>query len=194
MTKTRMEPSDEALVLACRDGNEAAWEALVMRYQRLIYAISRRAGLDEDLSAEVFQQVFTKLVENLHRIEQPARIHAWLVTTTRRETLSLLCRDKGLRNLTKETNGERANPLEIPDHGPLPDELLLKLEMQHEIRAAVTALDERCRKLVTLLFYRSDPLPYAEVASALGVSEGSIGPTRARCLRKLLLLLKDLKM
>lgn len=189
-----MEESDEALVLACRDGNEAAWEALIIRYQRLIYAIPRRAGLDEDLSAEVFQQVFTKLVENLHRIEQPARIHAWLVTTARRETLNLLGRDKFLRNLTGQTEDEHGKRLEITNDGPLPDELLLRLEVQHKIRAAVGKLDERCRKLVTLLFYRSDPMPYAEVASALGVSEGNIGPTRARCLQKLLRLLKDLRM
>jgi hypothetical protein len=46
-------------------------------------------------------------------------------------------------------------------------------------------LDERCRRLLTLLFYRPDPPPYAEVAARLGATPGSIGPTRARCLQKL---------
>ena len=59
--------------------------------------------------------------------------------------------------------------------------------------AAVASLDERCRRLLILLFYRSDTAPYAEVAALLGINEGSIGPTRARCLRKLRDLLDVLR-
>ena len=63
------------------------------------------------------------------------------------------------------------------------------MELQHEVRTAVAALDGRCRELLTLLFYREDPPPYSEIASALGLREGRGGPTRARCLEKLLRLL-----
>ncbi len=80
-----MEPSDQALVLACRAGDTVAWETLIARYQRLVFSIPRRAGLDADLSAEVFQQVFTILLERLDQIERPMYIGAWLATTTRRE-------------------------------------------------------------------------------------------------------------
>src|SRR5687768_4067448 len=80
-----MEPSDTELVLACRAGEPAAWEQLVRRYQRLVYSIPRRAGLDEDGAADVFQQVFVTLVEHLERIDDPSRLKAWLVTTARRE-------------------------------------------------------------------------------------------------------------
>src|SRR5690348_1021902 len=65
------EASDEALVGACRRGSAMAWETLVTRYQRLIYAIPRRAGLDEDQAAEVLQRVFTILIEKLNDIDQP---------------------------------------------------------------------------------------------------------------------------
>jgi DNA-directed RNA polymerase specialized sigma24 family protein len=51
-------------------------------------------------------------------------------------------------------------------------------------------LDERCQKLVEMLFYRAQPPSYAEIAAELGIPEGSIGPTRARCLGKLLRILK----
>ncbi len=69
---------------------------------------------------------------------------------------------------------------------------MLRLEEQQQVRAAVASLDERCRRLLILLFYRTDTAPYAEIAATLGMSEGSIGPTRARCLRKLRDLLDDL--
>src|SRR5690348_8355969 len=80
-----MEPSDESLVLACRGGDAIAWEVLIDRYQRLVYAIARHAGLDNEQSADVFQLVFATLVEHLGTIEQPAQIGAWLVTTARHE-------------------------------------------------------------------------------------------------------------
>jgi hypothetical protein len=76
-----LELSNEALLQACRRGDPLAWEALIRRYQRLVYAIPRRAGLDEDHMAEVFQRVFEKLVKYLDQIERPDRIGAWLATT-----------------------------------------------------------------------------------------------------------------
>ena len=53
-----------------------------------------------------------------------------------------------------------------------------------------TQPDVGCRKLLTLLFYTQEPPPYSEIAAQIGATEGSIGPTRARCLQKLLRLLK----
>jgi RNA polymerase sigma factor (sigma-70 family) len=79
----------------------------------------------------------------------------------------------------------------IPDETPLPDEALLKLEEQHRVRTALGGLEERCRKLLTMLFYQSETPSYSEIAVSLGISEGSIGPTRARCLQKMLRLLDN---
>ena len=175
--------TDEEIVLACRRGDEAAWAVLIARYQRLVYSVARRAGLDPDLSADVFQHVFATLFENLHRIEEPSRVGAWMVTVARREALRLLRRQHGARSFVTDADEDTAG--DVPDEGPLPQEALLRLEQQHAVRAALDGLDDRCRRLLTLLFYRPDPPPYAEVAAALGAPEGSIGPTRARCLRKL---------
>jgi hypothetical protein len=72
----------------------------------------------------------------------------------------------------------------IPCQTLLPDEILLRLEKQHAVRTALAALDERCRCLLTLLFYSADPPSYPEVARTLDMAEGSVGPTRARCLPK----------
>jgi RNA polymerase sigma factor (sigma-70 family) len=186
-----MEPSDAALVLACRKGDAAAWEALINRYQRLVYSIPRRSGLSEELAADVFQQVFTILYEKLALIEQPDRISAWLVTTARRETWRLSRQDRAMQPLTTSGADEGEDALDPPDNETLPEELLLRLERQQHIRTAVASLDERCRTLLTLLFYQPDPPPYAEIATRLGTTEGSIGPTRARCFEKLRRLLDE---
>jgi RNA polymerase sigma factor (sigma-70 family) len=182
--------SDEQLLAACRRGDEGAWEALVLRYQRLIYTIPRRAGLDEDAAAEIFQDVFTTLLESIENIEQPSRLQAWLVTTAKRKTWRMVGRAKALRPFASEEGGEEDEMYGLADEGPLPDEALTRLEEQHLVRAALGELGERCRTLLQMLFYAAEAPPYSEIAAALGTSEGSIGPTRARCLKKLLDALK----
>src|ERR1044071_1566488 len=185
-----MEQSDRDLVLACRRGDETAWEALVGRYQRLIYTIPRRAGLNEDLSSDVFQEVFTTLFEKLDGLEQPERLKAWLVTTAKRKTWRLISRERTSGKFEDENEDEDIELNSLPDNAPLPDEVLIQLEEQHQVRTAVASLDERCQKLLTLLFYQQEPPPYSEIAAQIGATERSIGPTRARCLKKLLRLLE----
>jgi RNA polymerase sigma factor (sigma-70 family) len=177
--------SDSDLVNACRNGVRAAWELLVRRYERLIYTVPRRAGLDEHAAADVFQIVCTKLLENIDKLKQPDRIHAWLVTTARHETLQILAsnRKKSVSTSTQEDDEDAA--LEVRDESPLPDELLVTLESEHRVHLALSKLDERSRDFITELFLRDEPLPYDALAAKFGISVGSIGPTRARCLAKL---------
>ena len=187
--RARMETTDKHLLLACRRGEESAWEALVNRYQRLMYAIPRRAGLDDDQAAEVFQEVFTTLFQKLNDIDDPDRLHAWLVTTAKRKTWRLIAKNRQTGQIHTGDDDTEDVLAKIPDEALLPDEALVKLEEQHRIRTALELLDERCRKLLTMLFYTLETPAYAEIAASLGTSEGSIGPTRARCLDKMLRLL-----
>jgi len=192
VTDKRLLKSDRSLVLACRRGEAEAWEVLVNRYQRLIFTIPLRAGLDEDRAAEVFQHTFTALLKHLDRIEQPERVRAWLVTTARREALRMASKLKAELNFS-DTDEVDSQPTyeDVPGDELLPDEELERLEEQHLIRTTIASLDERCRRLLTLLFYRPDPPPYGEIAATLGMPEGSLGPTRARCLQKMRRQLED---
>ena len=186
-----MTDTDVQLVSDCRRGDQLAWEKLVRRYQRLIYTIPLRAGLNEDQAAEIFQEVFTTLFQKLNDLEEPEKLQAWLVTTARRKTWRTISKAERER-IVDLTAGGATDDLEpaVRDETPLPDEQLLLLEEQHRIRVALSSLDERCRTLVQMLFYQSQPPSYQEIAAALGIPEGSVGPTRARCLGKLLRLLQ----
>ena len=183
-----MDNDDLELVLACRRGDQLAWTTLVRRYQRLIYAIPLRAGLTQDEAAEIFQDVFTTFFEKLHDINEPEKLQAWLVTTARRKTLRAV--SKFQRRPETELDEQAREAGDIRDETPLPDEQLLVLEEQHRLRMAISLLNERCRTLLQLLFYVPEPPSYADIAARLGMTEGSIGPTRARCLAKLLQLMK----
>jgi RNA polymerase sigma factor (sigma-70 family) len=190
-------PEDDVLLQRCRDGDRAAWSILVRRYQRLIYTVPRRAGLSDEACADVFQSTFGRLFEHLDRIDDGSRVRAWLVTTARRESLRLLeeARRQGGAPGSRsgsENDEDGTDEIErIADPGPLPEALLSELQDQHRVREAVDRLDPRSRQFVELMFLQEEPLPYGEVARRMGMAEGSIGPTRARCLEKLRVLLQE---
>lgn len=181
-------PSDDNadLLRACRAGDPDAWEQLVRRYQRLVYSIPRRAGLDDDATAEVFQRVWVILFEHLDRIEQPERLPGWIATTARRESWRQIRGARTRPTASLSIEDDLTNEVaQVADTGLLPEEIVEQAEHQQAVREAMGRLDERCRTLLTRLFYTDAPPAYSEVAAALGVPEGSIGPTRARCLKKL---------
>ncbi len=184
----QMIQNDSELVAACRNGDESAWESVVFKYQKLLYSIPRRAGLSADLASDVLQDVFITLYQKLDLLEKPEFLRAWLITTTRHKTIHLIKRETRGRpvSLTDENN-EYA--FDIPDSVPLADESLVRLEQQHKIEEALTQIDDRCRHLLILLYLEEEKVSYAEIAETIGIPLGSIGPTRARCLEKLLKLL-----
>jgi RNA polymerase sigma factor (sigma-70 family) len=181
------EEDDAALVARCRRGEAAAWEALVHRYQRLVYAIARRVGQDEHAAADIFQTVFARLLAHLPRIADPQRLQAWIVTTAKREALLALRRGQRTVSMTRAEDDRDDRPeFDVADDSPLPEDVLADLQQQDLVRRALDRLDARCRELLLMLFRDDgDKLPYDEVAQRLRMSVGSIGPTRARCLAKL---------
>lgn len=181
--------TDAELIIACQRGDEAAWNELVNRYQRLIFTVPRRAGLSEEQSADILQEVFLTLFEKLDEIEQPEKIRSWFVTTAKFKTWGAVRGEKGfhLSGTEEEIEAEMMN---LPDSSPLADAVLIELEEQHLIRTALRELEERCQKILSMIYLRDSPATYAEVAREIGVGETSISPLRTRCLKKLAKILE----
>ena len=184
-----LEKSDAELVFACRRGDETAWNTLVDRYQRLIFTIPRRAGLSEEQASDVFQEVFLTLFEKLDDIEQPERIRSWMVTTAKFKTWGIVRSNKGLYSPETEEEMER-EMMNLADNSPLADDALIELEQQHLIRTALKEIEERCQKILSMIYLRETAASYAEVAQEIGVGETSISPMRKRCLQKLAKILQ----
>lgn len=175
---------DAELLKRCQRGDQAAWNELVDRYQRLIFAIPRRAGLTDEQAEDVFQEVFVTLFEKLDEIKRPDRIRSWIVTTAKFKTWALVRGSRTVRSpqTVEEMDAEMAA---IPDAAPLADEQLIELEQQHLIRTALKQLEQRCQKILSMIYLRQQAASYADVAAEIGVGETSISPLRSRCLKKL---------
>lgn len=165
------------LVRAAAAGDERAWNALVDRFSKLVWAIARNHRLCAEDAADVSQTTWLRLAEHIDRLQDPSKVGGWLATTARHEALRLL----------------RGAGRQIPmgDDLPEPDTLappvdadLLRDERDVLLWRAFARLPERDQALLRLLV--SDPMPsYEEIGAAMGMAVGSIGPTRARCLERL---------
>lgn len=176
---------DARLVERCLSGDARAWDALVRRHERLVYAVARSYRLDDEDLGDVFQDVFTALHRGLPRLRDPRTLCRWLSSTTDRiaRTTALRRRREQARSVSTDEPDSGRPELVSADEAVGAD--LERLEAQALVRLAMAGVSERCRNLLYAL-YQEDPVPaYSELSERLGVPIGSLGPTRARCLEKL---------
>ena len=171
-------PSAELLARAAK-GDQRAWDAIVNRYSGLVWSVCRSCGLNQADAAEVSQTTWLRMVQHVDSIRQPERLGAWLSMTARRESWRIH-RQTGRTVLVEETDlfeGVQA-PSDEVDRG------LLDAERREALEEAFLTLSPHCQRVMRMLM--TDPAPsYAEVAAALDMPVGSIGPTRGRCLSAL---------
>jgi RNA polymerase sigma factor (sigma-70 family) len=182
-------PREEAeLVRACLAGRTEAWRRLLDRYDAVIHAIPRRFGLDAEDAAEVYQNVCLALFRGLPRLREAAGLTRWVLVTTRRQA-----RDLARKRRREAPSGDETLMSRVPDRGPSAAQLLEELSDGLALRAAVDRLPPRCRDLLTALYLAPEPLAYKEIARKFGIPEGTIGPTRMRCLARLKRLVENLR-
>ena len=166
--------TDAQLVARCRGGDDDAWRELVERFSRYVYAIIVQAFRLSDHDAEdVFQEVFARAYENLHKLRDDAAIRPWLAQLTRR-----LCIDT-LRSGAREQPGEEealADPVDTDDTIARLDEALM-------VHDALATLSEDCQEILDRFFARDES--YRRIAEALDLPSGTIASRISRCLVKL---------
>jgi RNA polymerase sigma factor (sigma-70 family) len=180
-TKKHERPSGNeivALLKAAAAGNQRAWDALVREFDGIIKAIARAHRLSHADVQDVSQATWLKLLKHVDNLREPDRVGGWLATTARRESLRVLRASERYVLLAPEDAPDR----EAGD--PLPDDLLLARERHHSLWHSLGRLRSTDQALLRLL--TTDPCPsYGEIAAALDMPIGSIGPTRARALERL---------
>ena len=184
---TRMTVDDDAaaLLARARDGDQAAWNTLVEQYTGLMWSVARAFRLDTATAGDAIQTTWLRLVEHLDRIQDPERLGGWLATTVRRECLQVLRRNTRERIAP---GGDAALDAIDTEAEPL-DAALLADERDAALWRAFREIPDRCQRLLRVLI-ATPPPSYEQVAAALDIPIGSIGPTRARCLARLRTLLE----
>jgi RNA polymerase sigma factor (sigma-70 family) len=182
-SRRRVEAASESLtslVERVRDGDSRAWNTIVDRFAGLVWSVARRHRLSASDAADVSQTTWLRLVEHIHRIQDPERIGGWLATTARHEALRVL------RISGRELPSEHDTYIDLvaPESAEGVDADLLAQERDQMLWNLVSMLPARCQLLLSVLHDESR-LSYVEIGEALDMPTGSIGPTRSRCLEHL---------
>jgi RNA polymerase sigma factor (sigma-70 family) len=165
--------TDAELVSRCRAGDQAAWNELVERFSRYVYAICVQAfRLPVHDAEDVFQEVFARAYEHLDRLRSDEAIRPWIAQLTRR-----LCIDR-LRAGSRETVSD-PDTLEPPEV----DDTLAQLDEALAMRASLDAIGDPCREILDRFFCRDES--YRVIGEALGLPAGTIASRISRCLGKL---------
>jgi len=173
-----VEPAVGDLVLAAREGDAEAWDALVARFAGRVRAVARSYRLSESDAEDVSQVTWLRLVSNLDRIRDPDRVGAWLVTTASHEALRII------RRAGRHGVGDDGWEEAIVSDDPAADSGMIVAERDRALWKAMGMVPAACQRLLRLL--AADPPPsYEEVSAVLDMAPGSIGPTRRRCLDRL---------
>jgi RNA polymerase sigma factor (sigma-70 family) len=166
-----VELTDGQLVARCRSGDPQAWNELVDRFSRYVYAISVQAfKLSEHDAEDVFQEVFARAYEHLHRLRDDDAIRPWLAQLTRR-----LCIDR-LRAGAQEQPDDLVEPSDV-------DDSIARLDDALALYEALAILPDSCQDILDRFFARDES--YRTISEALDLPSGTIASRISRCLVKL---------
>jgi RNA polymerase sigma factor (sigma-70 family) len=164
--------TDAQLVARCRSGDQAAWEELVNRFSRYVYAITTQAfRLARDDAEDVFQEVFARVYEKLDTLRDDDAIRPWIAQLTRRLAIDRL-RGAG-----------REHPSDEEFEPPDAVDTLATLDEALSVHQALSALPENCQEILDRFFARDES--YKTIGDALGLPSGTIASRISRCLAKL---------
>jgi RNA polymerase sigma factor (sigma-70 family) len=166
---------DAELVARCRAGDPQAWNELVERFSRFVFAICVRGfRLSEADAEDVFQDVFAKTFEQLPRLRDDGAIRPWLAQLTRRACIDRL-RDS------------RESPVaELEDTAA---DSLAEIDQALDVQLALGALPETCGEILDRFFARDES--YRTIGKELGLPPGTIASRISRCLGKLKVAMED---
>jgi RNA polymerase sigma factor (sigma-70 family) len=162
--------TDAELVTACRAGEAQAWDELVARFSRYVYAIAVQAyRLPLHDAEDVFQDVFARAYERLDTLRDPSALRPWIAQLTRNACVDRL-----------RVSG-REQPDELLEEEA--DDELARLDEAWSVRQSLAALSPDCQEILDRFFCRDES--YRTIGEALELPAGTVASRISRCLTHL---------
>ncbi len=155
---------DERLVALTRRGNQAAYEALVARYQARLLAFCRHMLSSREDAEDVLQEVFAAAFNAMLADERPINVRPWLYR---------IARNRCLNHLRKQTAiGVDSMDIHLAEHGTTTADKVHDREDFRQLVADVQTLAETQR--TALLLREIDALSYEQIAEAMETTVPSV--------------------
>jgi RNA polymerase sigma-70 factor (ECF subfamily) len=157
--------TDEALMLAYRDGDAAAFEALYGRWRGRLYRYLAHQARDN--ADELFQEVWMKVVGARSHYEVAAKFSSWLFRIAHNRLIDhFRSRNRGIVDLASDPEDDPADDLPAPETES-PPALLERRETARRILDCLSALPALQRE--AFLMAEEGGMSLEEIANAAGV-------------------------
>jgi RNA polymerase sigma-70 factor (ECF subfamily) len=162
--------SDVGLVAAARAGDTKAFDELVKRHDRRIFAVANRITKSREDAEDIVQETFLKAFLRLDTFQGKSQFSTWLTRIAMNEGLMLLRRKRRVLEVFPARSDEhvQAPPEVFVDLKPSSEESYLRKERKELLTGAVNRLSPKCRK--TILLQSIEGRSVEDVAKILGIS------------------------
>jgi len=159
---------DVALMMRVSRGDEAAFEQLVLKYQKPVINFVFRYTGNAAAAEDIAQDVFVRAYRAASSYRPDAKFSTWLFTIVRN-----LCSNYRTREgrLDQRMDSEADMNVILPGE-PSPEDLAVRKEIEERIQEAIQSLPESLR--IPLILHQFQEMQYDEVAQVLGISLAAV--------------------
>jgi RNA polymerase sigma-70 factor (ECF subfamily) len=172
-----MEADDLTLVSRAKAGDREAFRALVVRYQRKVYAVALGIVRDRDLAWDVAQDAFVRVYGHLADFKEESAFASWLFRIATHLSIDVVRKERAASK--DDVDEVRESALEEGAEGILstplgndPQDNLLRRELRERISEALDTLPEKHRTILVLR--EVEGLSYEELAERLSINKGTV--------------------
>ena len=166
---------DLDLVHASKNGDVAAFEQLVKRYDRKLLRIAQSVTRNREDSQDAVQEAFLKAFQNLNQFRGDSQFSTWLIRITVNQALMKLRKQGTVRevSLDEEFQDDKDMlPMEVTDWAPNPEQLYWVSELRHILTQTLEAIRPPLRAVFVLRDIEG--LSINQTAVVLGLSQVAV--------------------
>jgi RNA polymerase sigma-70 factor (ECF subfamily) len=164
-----LDESDQSLAARSRDGDRVAFETLVRRTGRLVFAQLCLATGNPHEAEDLTQETFLVACRNIHRLDDPAAFRGWILSIARSVHLDAIKK----KSRKKRGKPGSSNTLDlVPAKQSDPSEISAQIEQRQQVLTALKSLPADYQQPLSLRYLAGSD--YETISRQLGLTNGSL--------------------